>query len=163
MEIECGTSQLAKLKVSQVDTLNHFIMAILTNVHTIDVQILMTPSCPLVQPTTTSSSKEYLDQQTPTVTIPQSCPLVQPTTTSSCVPPKTQEHTSIISRCTSIMNNSVGTTSGQTSSSSVILGGVVGLLVVLLAVVTTGWVWTCWMLKKRGGMNNQQRYTITNT
>ena len=32
------------------------------------------------------------------------------------------------------------------------LGAVVGLLVVLLAAVTTGWVWTCWIMKKRGGI-----------
>ena len=32
------------------------------------------------------------------------------------------------------------------------LGAVVGLLVVLLVVVTTGWVWTCWVMMKRGGI-----------
>ena len=33
---------------------------------------------------------------------------------------------------------------------SIGLGVVVGLLVVLLAAVTTGWVWTCCAMKKRG-------------
>ena len=33
-----------------------------------------------------------------------------------------------------------------------VMGATVGLLVVLLVVVTTGWVWTCWVMRKRGGM-----------
>ena len=32
-----------------------------------------------------------------------------------------------------------------------VLGALLGLSVVLLAVVITGWVWTCWTMKKREG------------
>ena len=35
------------------------------------------------------------------------------------------------------------------SVASIGLGAAVGLLVVLLAVVTTGWIWTCWIMKRR--------------
>ena len=42
-----------------------------------------------------------------------------------------------------------------------VLGALLGLLVVVLAIVITGWVWTCWIVKKRGGMkitsNKQER------
>ena len=41
------------------------------------------------------------------------------------------------------------------------LGALLGLVVVVLAVVITGWMWTCWIVKKRGGMkitsNKQER------
>ena len=41
------------------------------------------------------------------------------------------------------------------------LGALLGLVVVVLAVVITGWVWTCWIVKKQGGMkitsNKQER------
>ena len=44
-------------------------------------------------------------------------------------------------------------TNNYTEPSSAILCTVVstlvGLLVILLVVVTTGWVWTCWTMKKR--------------
>ena len=39
---------------------------------------------------------------------------------------------------------------------STVLGAAVGLLVVVLIIVTTGWVWTCWTIKRRGG-----KFTIT--
>ena len=35
------------------------------------------------------------------------------------------------------------------SVASIGLGAVVALLVALLAVVTTGWMWTCWTMKRR--------------
>ena len=35
------------------------------------------------------------------------------------------------------------------STASIGLGAAVGLLVVLLAVVTTGWMWTCWIMKRQ--------------
>ena len=41
------------------------------------------------------------------------------------------------------------------------LGVLLGLVVVVLAVVISGWVWTCWIVKKHGGMkitsNKQER------
>ena len=37
-----------------------------------------------------------------------------------------------------------------------VLGALLGLSVVLLAVVTTGWVWTCCLMKKRGEKNLAQ-------
>ena len=40
----------------------------------------------------------------------------------------------------------------QDTISRTALGSMVGLLIVLLAVVTTGWVWTCWIMKKQGQM-----------
>jgi hypothetical protein len=48
------------------------------------------------------------------------------------------------------------------SQSSQALGALLGLVVVVLAIVITGWVWTCWVMKKRGGMkiisNEQERW-----
>ena len=38
------------------------------------------------------------------------------------------------------------------SQCSQALGALLGLVVVVLAVVITGWVWTCWIMKKKGGM-----------
>ena len=35
------------------------------------------------------------------------------------------------------------------SVASIGLGALVGLLVILLAVVTIGWMWTCWIMRKR--------------
>ena len=32
------------------------------------------------------------------------------------------------------------------------LGALLGLVVIVLVVVVTGWVWTCWIMKKRGGI-----------
>ena len=49
--------------------------------------------------------------------------------------------------CTTTPASCSRDTTGQT-----VLGSMVGLLVVLLAVVTTGWVWTCWIMKKQGQM-----------
>ena len=47
------------------------------------------------------------------------------------------------------------------SQCSQALGAILGLVVVVLAVVTTGWVWTCWIMKKKGGTkttsNKQER------
>ena len=38
------------------------------------------------------------------------------------------------------------------------LGALVGILVVALVIVSTGWIWTCWTMKKKGGMkvNSEQ-------
>ena len=41
-------------------------------------------------------------------------------------------------------------TSGNTESIG--LGTLVGLLVVLLAIVTMGWMWTCWIMRKRASI-----------
>ena len=35
------------------------------------------------------------------------------------------------------------------SVASIGLGALVGLLMILLAVVTIGWMWTCWIMRKR--------------
>ena len=47
------------------------------------------------------------------------------------------------------------------SQPSQALGALLGLAVVVLAIVITGWVWTCWIMKKRGRMkiisNKQER------
>ena len=40
---------------------------------------------------------------------------------------------------------------------SIGLGAAVGLLVVLLAIVTTGWMWTCWTMKRRGRITTNSR------
>ena len=36
------------------------------------------------------------------------------------------------------------------------MGAVLGILAVLLGVVLTGWVWTCWKLKKVAKKNSTQ-------
>ena len=36
---------------------------------------------------------------------------------------------------------------------TVVLGSLTGVFVVALAAVIIGWVWTCWTIKRRGGMN----------
>ena len=38
------------------------------------------------------------------------------------------------------------------------LGAMVGLLLILLAAVTAGWLWTCWVIKKREARNLKQGY-----
>ena len=38
------------------------------------------------------------------------------------------------------------------------LGAMVGLLLILLAAVTAGWLWTCWVMRKRGAMKQKQGY-----
>ena len=43
------------------------------------------------------------------------------------------------------------------SAASIGLGAAVGLLVVLLAIVTTGWIWTCWIMKRRGRITTNSR------
>ena len=43
------------------------------------------------------------------------------------------------------------------SATSIGLGVVVGLLVALLVVVTTGWMWTCWCMKKRARIITNSR------
>ena len=48
-----------------------------------------------------------------------------------------------------------GVTPDNSSSIStivVVLGVLVGLLLVLLAIVTTGLLWVCWLLKRKGGL-----------
>ena len=39
------------------------------------------------------------------------------------------------------------------------LGALVGILVVALIIVSTGWIWTCWTMKKKGRMkvNSKQQ------
>ena len=47
---------------------------------------------------------------------------------------------------------------GSTTNTSLpALGAVIGLLVVLLVVVTGGWIWTCWLMRKRGHYNTITR------
>ena len=48
--------------------------------------------------------------------------------------------------------NGLSTDSSSNSTIVAVLGALVGLLLVLLVIVTTGLVWTCWLLKKRGGL-----------
>ena len=43
------------------------------------------------------------------------------------------------------------------SAASIGLGALMGLLVVLLALVTTGWIWTCWITKKRARITTNSR------
>lgn len=48
-------------------------------------------------------------------------------------------------------------TSNSSTTILVVLGALIGLLLVLLVMVTTGLLWTCWLLKRRGGImfNNE--------
>ena len=45
---------------------------------------------------------------------------------------------------------------GECSTVMLAMGAVVGILAVLLGVVLTGWVWTCWKLKKVAKKNSTQ-------
>ena len=55
--------------------------------------------------------------------------------------------------CPCYTQTSMTTSSPLESGAVPALGAAVGLLVVALIVTTTGWVWTCWILKKRGVMD----------
>ena len=48
-----------------------------------------------------------------------------------------------------IENQSEQLATQDTASPVVILGSLFGLSMLLLAIVTIGWVYTCWILKKR--------------
>ena len=39
---------------------------------------------------------------------------------------------------------------------SEVLGIFMALLMVALAVVSSGWAWTCWILKKQGGIHSKE-------
>ena len=55
---------------------------------------------------------------------------------------------------------SAASQSPDNNVTQITLGSMVGTLVVLLAVVTTGWVWTCWMMKKQAKTKTN---SLTNT
>ena len=82
-------------------------------------------------PTETTSNSED-----PRITDPKNTPttLIQTSATDTMV--TTQQ-----------MSNCKCPASGNTESIG--LGILVGLLVVLLAIVTMGWMWTCWIMRKR--------------
>ena len=44
----------------------------------------------------------------------------------------------------------------QCETQLAVLGVLVGLLMIVLVVMTTGWAWTCWMMKKRGAKRQIQ-------
>ena len=50
----------------------------------------------------------------------------------------------------------------QCETQLAVLGVLIGLLMLIIAVMTTGWVWTCWMTKRRGATRGicieQDRY-----
>lgn len=45
---------------------------------------------------------------------------------------------------------------GECSTVMLAMGAVIGILAVLLGIVLTGWVWTCWKLKKVAKRNSPQ-------
>ena len=121
--------------------------------------------------------KEFCANITPTVEIPTiNCPPITPsqcsmatstttirsacsqsitaTTTIKVSPSCSQPHPASSHQKTT--NQSLFK-SEVNSTSTAILGALLGLSVVLLAVVTTGWVWTCWTMKKRENSMAQNR------
>ena len=61
-------------------------------------------------------------------------------------------HSLIQQLCSEFQAPSQTKASGQTGEDNVMvtsLGVLVGILLVLLMVVTIGWVWTCWIMRRR--------------
>ena len=95
-------------------------------------------------------------------TVPIQCPRVVPTTTVTLT-------TMLSSRPQICTPNTMTVTvfrssdqpamtgGGSSSASTTALGILLGIFVVLLVLVTIGWVWTCWIMKKRGGMKITSR------
>ena len=47
--------------------------------------------------------------------------------------------------------------SGLGNSAILALSGLLGTSIVVLILVTAGWIWTCWRLRKRGGMETNSK------
>ena len=52
-------------------------------------------------------------------------------------------------KCTNTSTSDTSSRQAVSQLSTVILGVLIGLLLIILVVVTTGWVWTCWTMKKQ--------------
>ena len=87
-------------------------------------------------------------------------PTVQPspTLTQQC-PTEIVYETKTIDRLSECIPVTVTSTIYYTKSDTAVkeqlsssLGALFGLAIVALAIVTTGWVWSCWIMKKRAGM-----------
>ena len=102
-------------------------------------------------PSTILSTTTKIDRETATFTktlTPTPCK----TTSTKHIETKMN---SALQTCTSVQPQSSEVTTEKLDCSpdiSTALGALTGILIITLLLVIIGWVWTCWILKKNGGM-----------
>ena len=110
-------------------------------------------------PTTVAVTKVAVAPTTVTIlsTVWSACSqysAITPTTTTNKAPTITLDTTTVT---TSESCHQPAMTGGSSSSASTALGILLGIFMVLLVLVTIGWVWTCWSMKRQGGMKITSR------
>ena len=94
-----------------------------------------------------------------TITTCTKCPLNMPITSTSTIWTHIEPTivTSIVTTASIDESSEKTISTGCSSSPLIALGALLGIFMVLLVLVTAGWVWTCWTMKKRGGMKLTSR------
>ena len=140
--------------------LSHFREQGMTTLNCVGVRCLNTTDC---RRTHTQDECEqwlriFLSGFCTSDTVTSNHPVSHPMTSSSS--PQQETKTTVPMKTTSNVSLANGKgeldiqqpTTGNCTLSLTALGVLVGLLVALLMMVTTGWIWTCWILRRREGL-----------